>query len=334
MKTYIQIFIIVLFSTILFSCSTTQTFTVVGQPGTEIYSPSMKNMGVVDNSGKVKIRISSDAYYAYLLSRDAKSNVLVPFALDYKNKSYTGTSVQKGIGYGIASIGASLALVGGIALAVGGEGIDGGSMLGIGGGSILAGLALGCSANNRSQQTQYEHKFKYLSTQTTNQNFKFVPITDTGYIKNQAVKDSPLQAEDTSVATKKLSGKTSTVKSRSTKSKRTLKDFGKLLAGTYVGNGALSQNDSKVEDYKNVKVTLQRIDNSNVYVEVYEGGETFFSGKSQYSIKKTERGSYVLTLKGISSAVINIDAAGHLTYYHPKVNIDGEIYTLEISAKK
>ena len=41
-----------------------------------------------------------------------------------------------------------------------------------------------------------------------------------------------------------------------------------------------------------------------------------------------------MSLKGIPSAVISIDSKGNLVYYHPKVNIDGEIYTLEINAIK
>lgn len=69
-------------------------------------------------------------------------------------------------------------------------------------------------------------------------------------------------------------------------------------------------------------------------VQVFEGsGESFFSAGNKYGIKKGRDG-FSLALQGIPSAVITINGKGALAYCHPKVNIDGEIYTLEISASK
>lgn len=89
-----------------------------------------------------------------------------------------------------------------------------------------------------------------------------------------------------------------------------------------------------IEEYSNVKVVVLRIDNNTVNVDVVENGESYFSTKSKYQVKKKGKNTYVLSLNGIPDAFITIDNAGHLTYIHPKVNIDGDIYTLNITATK
>ena len=88
---YIKLTFFVLFCSVLFSCSTTQTINVCGEPNSDIYSPEMVRLGTIDNSGNAKITLSSDGYYAYLLSKAPTSDKLIPFAIDYKNKNYTGT---------------------------------------------------------------------------------------------------------------------------------------------------------------------------------------------------------------------------------------------------
>ena len=96
----------------------------------------------------------------------------------------------------------------------------------------------------------------------------------------------------------------------------------------------MAQKGKVIEEYSTMKVVVLRIDNSSVNIDVIENGESYFSTKTKYQVKKKGKNTYVLSLDGISDAFITIDSAGHLTYIHPKVNIDGEIYTLNITANK
>lgn len=89
-----------------------------------------------------------------------------------------------------------------------------------------------------------------------------------------------------------------------------------------------------IEEYAKIKVVILRIDNNNVNVDVFENGESYFSKTNKYQVMKKGKNTYVLSLDGISDALITIDNAGHLTYIHPKVNIDGEIYTLNLTTNK
>ncbi|MCH5174786.1 MAG: hypothetical protein J1F40_02750 [Prevotellaceae bacterium] len=73
---------------LLSSCSTSQTFTVQGEPGTVITTPQNQQIAVVDNSGNAQIKMKRKAgYYHYLNAQAPGSNLQVPFALDYKNKN-------------------------------------------------------------------------------------------------------------------------------------------------------------------------------------------------------------------------------------------------------
>lgn len=328
-------FLFVTFSVLLLgACSTSQKVTIQGVPGTEIYSPTMNRLGVIGSNAQVTLKISSDDYFAYLMSRNASSNELVPFALDYKNHSYVGTHVTAWVGLLAATFGASTALVGG-ALEFGGGGEDFAvPMMAAGGGALLLGGAIGGSAYYRSNQTQYVHKYKYLSVQITNQDLQFVKIVDSGY--NKAIHNDGMNESVTTTSVSPSNSVTSSTVARrkSSVSKRTLIDNAKLVSGTYSGTGYLSQKGKIIEEYANTKVVVLRIDNNTVNVDVIESGESYFSTKNKYQVTKKGKNTYVLSLKGIPDAFITIDNAGHLTYIHPKVNIDDEIYTLNITATK
>lgn len=330
-----MIFLLVAFCVILLhSCSTSQKVTVQGVPGTEIYSPRMEKLGVIGSNAQASFKISSDDYFSYLMSKNAGSNELVPFALDYKGHSYIGTHVLKWTGYWITGMGAVLAIAGGAAC-IGGDGDEvGGPLLAAGGGAALLGAAIGMPADARSNQTQYEHKYKYLSVQNTNQDFRFAKIIDVGYSKSLH-NYSYNETETRTVGRPNIDGTaTTTAKRKTSVSKRTLNDYGKFVSGTYSGAGYLAQKGKVIEEYPTMKVVVLRIDNSSVNIDVIENGESYFSTKTKYQVKKKGKNTYVLSLDGISDAFITIDSAGHLTYIHPKVNIDGEIYTLNITANK
>lgn len=330
MRKTIIFFLVAFCMILLHSCSTSQKVTVQGTPGTEIYSPTMEKLGVIGSNAQVSFKISSDDYFSYLMSKNAGSNELIPFALDYKNHSYIGTDILKYTGYTIAAAGAFSALVGGIAC-IGGDGDEvGGPFLAAGGAALALGTAIGGPADMRSQQTQYEYKYKYLSVQNTNQDFHFTKIVDVGYSKN-------LHNEGYNETVVQTSGGLNIEDSLTTVAKRkirTLNDYAKFVSGTYSGAGYLAQKGKIIEEYSAMKVVVLRIDNNTVNIDVIENGASYFSAKTKYQVKKKGKNTYVLSLDGISDAFITIDNAGHLTYIHPKVNIDGEIYTLNITANK
>lgn len=328
-------FLLVTFSVLLLgSCSTSQKVTIQGVPGTEIYSPRMEKLGVVGSNAQVSFKISSDDYFSYLMSRNAGSSELIPFALDYKNHSYMGTQVLKYLGYGVAVAGATSCLIGAGTCINGDFDEVGAPFVAAGGGALLLGAAIGGPASARSNQTQYEHQYKYMSVQNTNQDFRFAKIADLGYKKTLQNDGANETVASTSINPSNSATFSTVAKRKSSVSKRTSNDNAKVVSGTYSGTGYLSQKGKIIEEYANAKVVVLRIDNNTVNVDVIESGESYFSTKSKYQVTKKGKNTYVLSLKGISDAFITIDNAGHLTYIHPKVNIDGEIYTLNITATK
>lgn len=336
MKRTINYIIIACVSFITFSCTTKQKFTVYGKPGTLIYKPNMSHVATIQNNGSVKVKLDSDNYYAYLLSRDANSERVIPFALDYKNKNYTGKRIIAGTTYMFlgASLGATIA---GSAAYLGGSEDIAGTFLAAGG--VLAGLSLATAcANEQLNQTPESYKFKYLPSQTTNQNVVFTDYIENGQIKG-SIKDensSPanhkhVQQNNNQKSTQATS--ISVAKIKSSKSTRTLKDYGRIVEGNYIGEGKLLQGEETIEDYKRIKVSLMRVDKNTVAVNVYDdNNEAFFLKNSNYNIKKTKANEYTMSLDGIPSAIIVINDKNNLIYIHPRVNIDGSMYTLEISA--
>lgn len=332
MKRLIEILGIVVCVILLHSCTTSQKVTVQGTPGTEIYSPTMERLGVVGHNGKVSFKISSDDYFSYLMSKNAGANELIPFALDYKRHGFIGTQILKWTGYTVVTAGAFSALVGGIAC-IGGDGDEvGGPFLAAGGGAAALGAIIGMPADMRSNQTQYEHKYKYLSVQETNQDVHFNQIVDVGYRKTKQNYDN--NAPHVSDKANNGSSSSTATRRKSSVSKRTLNDNAKLVSGSYFGTGYLTQKGKVIEEYAKIKVVILRIDNNNVNVDVFENGESYFSKTNKYQVTKKGKNTYVLSLDGISDALITIDNAGHLTYIHPKVNIDGDIYALNLTANK
>lgn len=332
MKRLIELLGIVICVILLHSCTTSQKITIQGTPGTEIYSPAMERLGTVSSNGKVSFKISSDDYFSYLMSKNAGANELIPFALDYKRHSFIGTQILKWTGYTVVAAGAFSALVGGIAC-IGGDGDEvGGPFLAAGGGAAALGAIIGMPADMRSNQTQYEHKYKYLSVQETNQDVHFTQIVDVGYRKTKHNYDN--NAPHVSDRANNGSPSSTATRRKSSVSKRTLNDNTKLVSGSYFGTGYLTQKGKVIEEYAKIKVVIARIDNNNVNIDVFENGESYFSKTNKYQVTKKGKNTYVLSLDGISDALITIDNAGHLTYIHPKVNIDGEIYTLNLTANK
>lgn len=306
----------------LTSCSTSTNFTVYGDPETQILTPSKKKLAVIDNTGKVKISNPDDDYYAFLLSHKPGTDEYIPFALDYHKESYFRAKLAEALTIVPAGAGAVTSLVGAISLIAG---IDDGEL-------ALASLAVGTIClvpgfplSNRCAQTSYLYNYKYDSAQKTNQDIQFTtPKFDSQKSEAPAKQDDNVQ---TSSKTKKALS--------SSKSAKTLKDNASKIEGTYIGEGTLKQGSVIMESYNNISISIKRKSKDIVLVNVIESdGSKYFTEDGEYDIKKQSNGKYILTLKGINTATIEIDSNNKLIYVHPRVNIDEEIYELTIKAKK
>lgn len=78
---------------------------------------------------------------------------------------------------------------------------------------------------------------------------------------------------------------------------------------------------------------MTRIDRNTVSVDVIdEQGESFFAAPGKYAVTPNKKGGFVLKHKSIPSALITIGKDRRASYVHPRVDIDGEIYKLDIRA--
>lgn len=309
MKNVVRLMAVVFFCSMINSCSTFQNITVFGEPGTEIYTPDLEKVGTIKGDGKGEITLPRDGYYPFMLSGKDGSDMRIPFALDYKNRTYKGTRILCGVFYTLSITASPIG---------------------------LPGL---CVISNRLGETQREWQFEYLSKQSTNQDLRFEKFIDNGYRKEIGSKvvsaDETVTESSRKVEFAQNESSSSVTKSHSSRSKRTLTDFAKLVEGTYIGSGKLLLKDEIVESYRDIKVVLKRLDKNTVKVDVYESnGEAYFSESGKYGVKKLDSGKYNLTMNGIPSATITIESDNVMVYIHPKVNIDGDLYTLKISAAK
>lgn len=320
---HIKYTIVILLCMVVFSCTTTQTISIKGEPGSKIYSPDMSRLGVINETGSVDITLPSEGYYAYLLSQDKDSKQLIPFALDYKNKNYYGTYFARNLGMGLTVTGSTLLLMSTIILLAGGEDVAPPFLL-AGAGFDALGIPLGMPADFRTKQTQYEHKFKYKSQHRTNQDIEFVPIKDNG-VKKQTTENGITNSAEIDKIVTNTSEKTSISKHRI---KKTFSIY-----GMHKGTGTLYSGNDIIENYENIVIKIEKISNEKVFVSVFENGEQYFNAESIYTLENN-KDTYILNMEDIPSATITIDKNGNMEYIHPKVNIEDEIYTLKISVNK
>lgn len=335
MNTIYKFISILLIYSLLASCSSTQKIQVSGIAGTEIYTPDRTKVGTIGATGTVEISLNSDAYYAYLLSKNSASDKYIPFALDYKNYNYTGTKLAIGVCTPLFYMGCSTILVGGLGCAIASSEEDNasvgeifGTMAGLGALAALVGLPA-FAAKSRMEQVDHAYQFKYLKEQTTNNDLTFTKPQLT--IVNKSKKE-PKEVTKVTDNTPTISSSKST-KRLNNKSTKSFKNHGSNVEGLYVGTGTLTLGNEVIETYDDIIVKITRIDNSSVEVIVTESnGDNFFSESSVYNITKSKNNTYTLTHEDISKATITIDKNNKAIYFHPRVNIDNEIYTLKINA--
>lgn len=321
---------------LLSSCSTYQKITVFGEPGTQILTPDLQEAGTIHNNGKLELTMSRDVCLALLLSKKGENGDVVPFAIDYKNRSYMGARTLYALEIASAAVGCFSMWVYLLPSIISGGESDSSLEPFLFGGSVGAALGGfgGMVTSSRLRETQRVYQFEYLSKQSTNGDFKFAKFVDDGYGKDKSVDSNGLVSLMKAFEKEDNGMSSSSAKSRSSKSNRSLSDVGRIVEGTYVGSGKLLLEKREVETYQDIKVILKRLDKNTVMVDVYDNNdEPYFNGSHKYHIKKNGSGKYLLSLDGIPSATITIDSNKQMVYLHPKVRIDGDLYTLEISAE-
>lgn len=322
-----------------------QQIKVNAKPGTIVSTPSRAQTWVVPESGNVTIKLPRDAYYAYMWASPAfDSDVSVPFALDYKDRRYAELDVMEYSGMGLTAAGLIPVLAGTIALVAGDE--DVGSSLFAGGGiPMLIGGGLGAAGGIPKMRMQMKYHFEYASVQNANTDLHLTkPVMDYVEDRPKAKGASAYGTETSEVPSKSVFGAQKTTKSNrsvsgKTSTSRSAHSIKKAdVSGSYTGSGQLFKGNDVIESYSNIKIVIKSAPNQpqgKVVVNVLEsnGGE-YFSEPSVYYVKADAKGECVLVHGDISSATITIYSDGRITYNHPLVEIDGEIYNLKISGKK
>ena len=324
----------------LCSCTTMEKFTVNGVPGTIIYTDTPeagqnRALGTIPADGKLKVEVPSDAYCGILLAQEPGSDLLVPFGTDMKKNTHSGNKAVLAMMYPVAGIGVG-GLLGGLAAAIGGAG---GAVMGgiLGGSGVLAlgGAFAGMAAQNRMHQMSHQWNFGYQKQQYALTSAGMLPLQNVDMPKDNTEKvDYEAKLSKTTRSAKGDATSSKSKKKVSTKSKRSLKDVANDVEGEFFGSGALKSGAQTIEEYADVILLISKIDKDHVAVQVVEGSQPFFESPLTYVVTKTKKGGYQLTMEGLSEAVITFTNAGNISFTHPSVNIDDEIYTLIFNGKK
>ncbi len=336
MKKYICHLLVLALLAMTTSCETTQKFTITGNPGSEIYTPDGERIATISANGEAKIKVSSDVYYAFMMSKDPGSDQKIPFALDYQKKLYAGSKFLKGAGMTLALAGLSVVFTGVIAIASGADDI-GGAMAAAGGAAGLFGTSFGVPADFRQKQTDHEHKYAYLKSQKTNEDFTFsVPDYKEPY-KEEMVTPEKLdemikeinELDAANFWTFALFGELPDDSKAATQEK----DYSKLVEGEYLGAGMLSQSGKTIKS-TDLWITIKRTSSSTAQVMVSGAdGTDLFEKAEEYKVSKTDDGVLLINPKQ-KGANVKVLSDGTVQYNNPAVKIKGKTYRLEIKAKR
>lgn len=148
------------------SCSSTVDFTVNGRPGTIIYSPTNQQLATIEHNGKAKVKIDRKKFYPYLLSKSANAEEPIPFALNFKGKSYTGHEIAAYTAYTVSLLGSGVAIASGISAA---KDDSDTKLPAIALGAALAGALTGLPITFYLDNVDANHGFKYEKQQYTNE---------------------------------------------------------------------------------------------------------------------------------------------------------------------
>ena len=108
-------------------------------------------------------------------------------------------------------------------------------------------------------------------------------------------------------------------------------DYGKRIEGEYKGTGKLQQGSNIIESYSNLKIIMTRINRNKISVEIFMNDEPVFA-PCFYKIKSLGDNNFTLTSEDNYSNKIKI-VGNKVIYDNPSVKIDGNNYSLKITAK-
>lgn len=312
MKTFIYLILCTLCVVVFNSCSTSQKITVNGQIGTEIYNPQKQLIAQIPQNGEVKIKISNKKYVPFLLSKTPNDSVMVPFALNYKYKNHSQKSFLIGSGITLAATLPFGIAYGEVVFSLFGSGLMG---------------YFAWSTKELTGGDPLNHNYAYLPNHSTNQDIKLTNANieyATTLRRSSSAQSGKETTMSASLATRTIASQTAN---------RKINTNATAIEGSYVGSGSLKKGSEVIESYSNITITLTPVDSKTVTVYVEEGGTGFFNQPDNYSVKKNSKGDYTLTNQDVKQATITVSPTHNMIYLHPRVNIDGEIYTLEIKAK-
>lgn len=303
------------------SCSTSQKIMVSGDPGTEILSPQMDYLGTIGMGGQLQLTIPSDSGYEFLLSKSGGDGKCIPFALDYEHHKYAaGFCMASGITMTV--LGTSSFVPGIVFTACGLPEVG---LPFLGAAAILTGIGMGIGipGDYRMHQKAYRWEYMYLNDHSTNQDIVVTDVVNTGFTRRieEGNQKPKVEVKDTPTV-------------KSTISARSFKDNSKAVVGVYLGSGKLKQRGVVIERFIAMSVDIQQIDKKTVAVDVKESGESFFYSKMIYTVEKDSQGGYLLKSEDIPEATIKIDSQHNLVYSHSSIEIDGELYSLEVNGCK
>lgn len=163
--------------------------------------------------------------------------------------------------------------------------------------------------------------YRYTKEQKISSTFPNAPYANTG--ERRKVKGSTKTSS-------LLLSKSASSSSPGSKLLRT--DYSKQLQGKYTGDGKLLQGSSTIETYTNMVLELTAAEKNCVSVKVLMDGSEEVLPPCKYKISNKGDNYFVLTSEEDESVIIEINN-GKAVYCNPNVNIDGEIYELQITAE-
>lgn len=144
------------------SCVGTQTFTVHGAPGTQIYKTDLKELGVIDQSGKTEITLSRiETCMPLLLAKAPEDVTYTPFALDFEPKDL---SKEYALAWGGFSLGMGGMLCGELVALFASVPVG----LGLIGAGVLSWVIAIPNMNKTATMNPYCDNYDYLPNQSCN----------------------------------------------------------------------------------------------------------------------------------------------------------------------
>ena len=268
---------------------------ICGPAGTQIYRPANilehgdKLIATIGSSGTIKYDISSGDSYL-LKAKIPSSDIIIPFALDYKKGHRTRNFI----------------------------------LMVSGGFYLLPWSWWGCGD-------------EYLFPGSANMNFEKkiylphsvnvpAPVFDE-YVPPVSEKaDTPASSSNHKIR-KKEKAQTTSISSKK------LNIPAARVAGQYRCSGSLSQGGQEIESYPELTIKIERAGNCTdaVTVNVLDAdGTSFFAENEKYSVVKEKDGSYTLVHESIPTAKITLDRSKRITFVHPAVTIEGDVYSLSL----